>query len=511
MCEQYAILLAVIITIVIKYLLHRYDLEQRDVPWENKGVYLLYFELLVGFYKVILYVSFIVVMARIHSFPLFAIRPMYLSLKAFQKALNDVILSRRAIRNMNTLYPNATPEELANADNVCIICREEMAGNGTAKKLPCNHIFHVSCLRSWFQRQQTCPTCRMNILDPSASTGNRQQQQPQQQQQNNNANGNNRAPQPAAGGQANQPANAQQQPQVPQLNANLHGIMFGNLDFVDNFFQQQERQQQQRQGNQRATSSDRNTSTTGQSASNRTAGTTRITNAMFSPPFMGLSFMPFLPFPPAAAAATSSGAQSNQSPPNLGQLSEEELRSLEGNERSALEARIRLLQQLRTSIDAIVLQFQQYNQMIVQSSNVGVQTAGNVPRNANAGQTADANSSTSGASSGHKEEERLRASTGEVKVERNEEEKCKATSSKSDETHSERKAAEKNGDEPGAETKESKPANDSSEEKPKLLSDNLEEEVRQLRLRKFISNQTTAASSSDSDGGLAQGEERKKD
>ena len=34
------------------------------------------------------------------------------------------------------------------------------------KKLPCNHIFHTSCLRSWFQRQQTCPTCRMDVLRP---------------------------------------------------------------------------------------------------------------------------------------------------------------------------------------------------------------------------------------------------------------------------------------------------------------------------------------------------------
>lgn len=64
-----------------------------------------------------------------------------------------------------------------------------------AKKLPCNHIFHSrflstvcdksyiiinicmniqisflchsSCLRSWFQRQQTCPTCRMDVLRAS--------------------------------------------------------------------------------------------------------------------------------------------------------------------------------------------------------------------------------------------------------------------------------------------------------------------------------------------------------
>lgn len=66
-----------------------------------------------------------------------------------------------------TRYPNATAEELAAGDNVCIICREEMVA-GNCKKLPCNHIFHASCLRSWFQRQQTCPTCRMDVLRPPA-------------------------------------------------------------------------------------------------------------------------------------------------------------------------------------------------------------------------------------------------------------------------------------------------------------------------------------------------------
>lgn len=46
--------------------------------------------------------------------------------RSFKKAYNDVVLSRRAIRNMNTLYPDATAAELAAADNECIICREEM-------------------------------------------------------------------------------------------------------------------------------------------------------------------------------------------------------------------------------------------------------------------------------------------------------------------------------------------------------------------------------------------------
>ena len=37
------------------------------------------------------------------------------------------------------------------------------------KKLPCNHLFHAICLRSWFQRQQTCPTCRLDVLRQTPS------------------------------------------------------------------------------------------------------------------------------------------------------------------------------------------------------------------------------------------------------------------------------------------------------------------------------------------------------
>lgn len=46
-----------------------------------------------------------------------------------------------------------------------------------SKKLPCNHIFHTACLRSWFQRQQTCPTCRLNILRPTPPSTTRPQNQ----------------------------------------------------------------------------------------------------------------------------------------------------------------------------------------------------------------------------------------------------------------------------------------------------------------------------------------------
>lgn len=32
------------------------------------------------------------------------------------------------------------------------------------RKLPCGHIFHIDCLKAWFVQQQTCPTCRADVM-----------------------------------------------------------------------------------------------------------------------------------------------------------------------------------------------------------------------------------------------------------------------------------------------------------------------------------------------------------
>uniref|UniRef100_A0A4W3HDE5 Synovial apoptosis inhibitor 1, synoviolin n=1 Tax=Callorhinchus milii TaxID=7868 RepID=A0A4W3HDE5_CALMI len=93
---EYAILLAMVLTIFIKYLLHTADL-QRQNPWDNKAVYMLYTELLTGFIKVLLYMAFMTIMIKVHTFPLFAIRPMYLTMRQFKKAVTDAIMSRRAM------------------------------------------------------------------------------------------------------------------------------------------------------------------------------------------------------------------------------------------------------------------------------------------------------------------------------------------------------------------------------------------------------------------------------
>ncbi|CAK0830722.1 unnamed protein product [Prorocentrum cordatum] len=48
----------------------------------------------------------------------------------------------------------------------CCICMVELAhdGCGEARATPCGHMFHGSCLDSWFKVNRTCPLCRADIV-----------------------------------------------------------------------------------------------------------------------------------------------------------------------------------------------------------------------------------------------------------------------------------------------------------------------------------------------------------
>jgi len=330
---EYAILLTIILNTLVKYVLHSIDLNS-ETPWENKAVFMLYTELFIGFIKVMLYVLFFSIMVRIFTLPLFAVRPMYLTMRAFKKAFNDVVLSRRAIHNMNTLYPDATAEELESSDNVCIICREEMAAP-TAKKLPCNHIFHRSCLRSWFQRQQTCPTCRLDVLRapaaaaPTAPAAANFQQQVAALRQQLEA--------------LQQQRNQQHQQNLPNL-LNLMGLPPGLPQ------QQQAPQMAAPQGAQAAPP----TTTAAPGAAAATPASPPPVFAGGRPPLIMPPFPPFMSFnvPPPMP------------PPNFQGMSEAELHELEGQERQHVEARIRCLRNVQVLLDAAVLEMQQYSSVV---------------------------------------------------------------------------------------------------------------------------------------------------
>lgn len=145
--------------------------------------------------------------------PLHLIRELYETFRNFKLRIADYLRYRKITSNMNDRFPDATPEELnalvffylinplpiiyvyhflyshhfylfiiCRSDATCIICREEMT---TAKKLVCGHLFHVHCLRSWLERQHTCPICRALVIpNEGGATTTRSRAEAQRQGQN---------------------------------------------------------------------------------------------------------------------------------------------------------------------------------------------------------------------------------------------------------------------------------------------------------------------------------------
>lgn len=118
--------------------------------------------------------------------------------RSFVKRLTAFLRYRRATQDMNKRYGDATVEDIEREDT-CIICREEMRPwsvtnpqappvapgalpparpaapvneRSRPKKLPCGHILHLGCLRSWLERQQVCPTCRRPVVENARAARN---------------------------------------------------------------------------------------------------------------------------------------------------------------------------------------------------------------------------------------------------------------------------------------------------------------------------------------------------
>ncbi|GAA6001327.1 hypothetical protein JCM10207_006610 [Rhodosporidiobolus poonsookiae] len=196
--SEYMILLANVWNVTAKYAINVVDMRRQE-PWEEKSIYVFYVELAADFFKLVTYLAFFGLILTFYGLPLNILRDVYITLRSFLLKIRDLRRYRQATRNMDTLYPDATREEMERmTDRTCIICREDMeyrpapgeaplegqgqaegeegevqvqdqapaprGPNDTPKKLPCGHVFHFHCLRSWLERQQSCPTCRRPVL-----------------------------------------------------------------------------------------------------------------------------------------------------------------------------------------------------------------------------------------------------------------------------------------------------------------------------------------------------------
>ncbi|KAJ8752484.1 hypothetical protein K2173_004772 [Erythroxylum novogranatense] len=203
---EYMILATTTMSTFMKYVFYVSDMLMEG-QWENKAVYTFYLELIRDLLHLSMYLCFFLVIFVNYGVPLHLIRELYETFRNFKIRVADYVRYRKITSNMNDRFPDATSEELSMNDATCIICREEMT---TAKKLICGHLFHVHCLRSWLERQHTCPTCRALVVPPesgASTSGAQQLSQPDAQQATNAASA---AAQSSAGAVVNDGSNGHQ-------------------------------------------------------------------------------------------------------------------------------------------------------------------------------------------------------------------------------------------------------------------------------------------------------------
>ncbi|MBN3317902.1 AMFR ligase, partial [Atractosteus spatula] len=150
--------------VIMRYTIHLWDLNHEGT-WESKGTYVYYTDFVME-----LALLSLDLMHHIHMLLFGNIWLSMASLVIFmqlrylfhevQRRIRRHKNYLRVIGNMEARFAVATAEELAANNDDCAICWDSMQA---ARKLPCGHLFHNSCLRSWLEQDTSCPTCRMSL------------------------------------------------------------------------------------------------------------------------------------------------------------------------------------------------------------------------------------------------------------------------------------------------------------------------------------------------------------
>ncbi|XP_041124776.1 E3 ubiquitin-protein ligase AMFR-like isoform X1 [Polyodon spathula] len=165
--------------VIMRYTIHLWDLNHEGT-WESKGTYVYYTDFcmevsllsldLTHHIHMLLFGNIWLSMASLVIF--MQLRYLFYEVqRRIQRHKNYL----RVVGNMEARFAIATSEELAANSDDCAICWDSMQA---ARKLPCGHLFHNSCLRSWLEQDTSCPTCRMslNINENSRAREDRQRE-----------------------------------------------------------------------------------------------------------------------------------------------------------------------------------------------------------------------------------------------------------------------------------------------------------------------------------------------
>ncbi|KAF6778781.1 hypothetical protein AHF37_01516 [Paragonimus kellicotti] len=90
-----------------------------------------------------------------------------LSLLATQMHAGPPPATEAAIQQLPVI--ELTEEQVAQY-KTCSICFEDYQTSEKATRLPCQHIYHTTCVNTWLKQHATCPVCRKDLNGQDTST-----------------------------------------------------------------------------------------------------------------------------------------------------------------------------------------------------------------------------------------------------------------------------------------------------------------------------------------------------
>ncbi len=151
-------------SVSVKFLFNLVDTKLTANGWTAKSVYVFYTDLIGDTFQMTSYIVFMGVFFYQNPtrLPIYAIADVLQVSRQLTQRIRSFRKYREVTRNMDNRFPNATEAEIHEAES-CIICRDKL-GMENSKILNCSHIFHTECLKSWAVVQQSCPTCRADLV-----------------------------------------------------------------------------------------------------------------------------------------------------------------------------------------------------------------------------------------------------------------------------------------------------------------------------------------------------------
>ena len=150
------------------------DDDRQFTGLEGKFMYEKAIDVFTRFLKTILHLSLLIPFRM----PMMLLKDVVWDVLALYQSATGLWKIWRNNKQLDDTLVTVTAEQLqnsANEDNICIICMDELIHspnqqtwknkNKKPKRLPCGHILHLSCLKNWMERSQTCPICRLPVFD----------------------------------------------------------------------------------------------------------------------------------------------------------------------------------------------------------------------------------------------------------------------------------------------------------------------------------------------------------